>query len=59
MDDIIDHLEKLATSEINNALEGHQWRVRTIKEAIGEIVRLREIIKYSQIADQPRLNILS
>jgi hypothetical protein len=54
MDDIIDHLEKLATSEANNGVDGHQWRVRTIKEAVGEIVRLRELIKYSQIADQHR-----
>ena len=60
MDDIIDHLEKLASAEANNGVEGNQWRVRTIKEAVGEIVRLRELIKYSQIADrQPNLSVFS
>ena len=54
MDDIVDHLEQLATLEVKDGVEGYQWKVRTIKQAVGEIVRLREIIKYSQIADRRR-----
>ena len=50
MDDIVDHLEQLATLEVEDGVEGYQWRVRTIKQAVGEIVRLREIIKYSQLS---------
>ena len=54
MDDIVDHLEQLATLEVKDGVEGYQWKVRTIKQAVGEIVRLREITKYSQIADRRR-----